>query len=67
MKVKLTPGKLCSCPGIKPGRIKVDPDQHLPWCRFYKRSKEYVTKTSVIPDRVVDGVGLGFVLGGEEF
>jgi hypothetical protein len=59
--------KLCNCPGSEPGKVKIDIDEHLPGCRFRKRSSQYATKTSVIPSKIVDGCSLGIVLGEEYY
>jgi hypothetical protein len=61
-KAKTNTGKLCECPGSKPGEIKIDTDQHLPGCRFRKRSIRYATKCSVIPREIRDGFCLGVVM-----
>ncbi len=57
--------KLCNCPNSEPGKVKIDIDEHLPGCRFRKRSSRYAMKTSVIPSKIVDGCSLGIALGEE--
>ena len=64
---KVTPIRLCNCPGSEPGKVKIDIDQHLTSCRFRKRSSQYATKTSVIPSKIVDGCSLGIMLGEEYY
>jgi hypothetical protein len=61
--------RLCDCPGSEPGKVKIDIDEHIPGCRFWKRSgsRQYGTKTLVIPSKIRDGCSLGVVLGEENF
>jgi hypothetical protein len=55
--------KLCNCPGSESGKVKIDINEHIPGCRFRKRSSQYATKTSVIPSKIIDGCSLGIALG----
>jgi len=63
---KANPGKLCDCLGSQPGKVKIDIDQHLAGCHFRTRSRRYASKTSAIPNRIVDGFSLGIVVFGED-
>jgi hypothetical protein len=58
---KASTDRLCKCAGSEPGKVKIDINEHIPGCRFRKRSSQYVTKTSVIPSKIVDGCILGIV------
>ena len=68
VKTVAAKGKLCDCPGAEAGKIKVGTDQPLIGCRFRKKSGSgrYTANVSVIPDKITDGFGLGFVIGGEQ-
>jgi hypothetical protein len=59
--------RLCNCPSSEPGKVKIDVNEHVPACRFWKRSSSsrYGTKTFVIPSEIRDGCSLGIVLGEE--
>ena len=58
---KTSTDRLCSCPGSKAGKVKIDIDEHIQGCRFRKRSRssQYGRQTSVIPNKFVDGCRLG--------
>lgn len=62
---KVSPIKLCDCPGSQPRKIIADIRAHLPGCCFRKRSSRYTTKTLAIPNNILDGWSLGIVLGQE--
>jgi hypothetical protein len=64
---KASTDRLCSCPGNEPGKVKIDIDEHIPGCRFRKRSSQYATKMSVIPRNITDGCSLGAATGLEDF
>jgi hypothetical protein len=64
LRAKANSNKLCDCPYSELGKVKIDPDEHLQGCRFYKRSRssKFGTKRLVIPDQIRDGCSLGIVL-----
>ena len=63
---KVSTHRSCRCPGSEPGKIKIDSDEHLSGCRFWKRihSSAYGTKQSVVSE-ISDGVRLGIAIGDE--
>jgi hypothetical protein len=51
----------CGCPGSEPGKIKMDPQAHLPGCLFRKKLQTggFTTDTSATPDSWNNGYSLG--------
>ena len=68
-KAKANTKKLCDCPGSEPGKVKIDLDEHVRGCRFWRRSHSsaYGMKHSAVPSDIRDGSRLGLVLGEENF
>jgi hypothetical protein len=64
---KASKDKLCNCAGSEPGKVKIDTDKHVQGCRFRKLSNQYAARTSVIPNKIVDGFSLGVAIGSEDF
>lgn len=56
--------KLCNCPRSEPGKVSIDPNDHLYGCRFLRRawSSRYGTKMLVVPGKIRDGYSLGVVM-----
>jgi hypothetical protein len=61
--------KLCNCLNSEPGKIKLNIEAHQYGCRFWKktRSSRFSVNTSVVPRKINDGYGLGFVIRKEGY
>jgi hypothetical protein len=63
--VKSRTTKLCNCPNSEPGKVSSDLRDHESGCHIRKRisTGRFGVNTSVVPQKISDGYGLGVVLG----